>query len=244
MLIIIFLSPPKNLGFIVVVKHLISAKKPTNISPPVPSPLFERMLALPNPMENGRTTEMSTINATNKPIDLNSVWKIKKYRTNAPILDEKCQENEINTNACHLFQMCASNLTLLIMAIDEKVKSKNRIPNDMNTNYNLLNSHHIWSELITVQVAFYGGLFLGAMLGAIALFAMKLISDCVRMSKCGCNGSASNTRSKFSHSLFFFSLFLISLRNRWLSLFFYSSLFFFFVVIVCRKKSESSFIQK
>lgn len=180
-------------------KHHISAKKPSNISP-TPSPIFERMQALTNPMENGRPTEM-TINATETPIDLNSVWKIKKYSANAPILDEECQEKEANTNACHLFKMCASNLTFLIMAIDQKIKSKNRNPNDMNTNCNLLNSHHTWSEFMTVQMAFYGGLFLGAMLGAIALFTLKLISDCVRMSKCGCNGTASNKRSKFLFSI-------------------------------------------
>lgn len=188
-------------GYGIFCKHHISAKKPSDISP-APAPLFERMQALPNPMENGRPMEMSTINATETPSDLNSVWKIKKYSANAPILDEKCQENEVNTNACNLFEMCASNLTFLIMAIDQKIQTKNRNPNDMNTNNNhLLNSHHTWAELITVQVAFYGGLFLGAMLGAIALFTMKLITDCVRMSKCGSNGSESNKRSMFSISI-------------------------------------------
>lgn len=189
-----FSRPKQRNGYF---KHPISAQKSTNISP-TQSPIFERMQALSNPMENGRSTNISTINATQTPIDLNSVWKIRKYSTNAPILDEECQENETNTNACHLFKMCASNLTFLIIAIDQKIKSKHQNPNDMNTNYNLLNSHHTWSEFITVQVAFYGGLFLGAMVGAIALFAMKLISDCVRMSKCGC---ASNKQSKFFLSI-------------------------------------------
>lgn len=158
---------------------------------------FERIQAFPmNAKEN---IPANHFNGTT--IDLGTVWKTKKFFNNVPVLYEKCNEHEVNSSACRLFEMCARNLTTLLMEVDEKLTPKHP---QTKTNYNLLNLHRTWSEFISVQVAFYGGLFLGAMLGAIVLFTLKLISDCVSMSGCQMTTELKDRRRRRKNDCFNF----------------------------------------
>lgn len=110
--------------------------------------------------------------------DLTNVWHTYDQNNhNIPILSEMCRANETTVkHACHLFEICVSNLTMLVEEVEAKLLLKNT---NMRMKYDPGGLHHSWHEFVTVQVAFYGGLFLGTMFGAIMLFTMKLISDCL-----------------------------------------------------------------
>ncbi|XP_055319933.1 uncharacterized protein LOC129577246 isoform X2 [Sitodiplosis mosellana] len=149
------------------------------------SPLkFERMQML---SPNNRTAVSShavaaAAAATNTtPIDLNRVWNTHNHNDhNIPILNERCSANETTAkHACQLFEICVSNLTMLVEEVEVKLQRKS--DNNM-LRYDPVRFHHTWYDFVTVQVAFYGGLFIGTIFGAIMLFTMKLISDCVTMS--------------------------------------------------------------
>lgn len=144
----------------------------------------------------------STPFATHEPendtsVDLDKVWNTNnKNDHNIPILDERCQANETSVaQACHLFETCILNLTMLVDEVEAKLLLKN---GNAKVKYDSVRLHHTWFDLVTVQVAFYGGLFMGAMLGAVLLFILKLISDCVEVSR---SGSARELRRKRSEWL-------------------------------------------
>lgn len=145
----------------------------------IPSVKFERMQMLPST----NSTHDSTVPAINTttPMNLNSIWRIRNQNNrNIPILNEECSVNTTSAeNACHLFEVCISNLTMLIEEVEAKLQHKSE---NMNVNYTSVRLSHTWYEFITVQVAFFGGLFIGTIFGTIMLFTLKLISDCVMIS--------------------------------------------------------------
>lgn len=131
------------------------------------------------PLNN--TTPHSTRTRINGTLidDLTSVWHTYDQNDhNIPILNERCRANETTVgHACHLFEICVSNLTMLVEEVEAKLLLNSAA--NMKEKYELGNLHHTWNEFVTVKVAFYGGLLLGTMVGAIILFTMKLISDCL-----------------------------------------------------------------
>lgn len=143
---------------------------------------FERMQML---VSNDTTSDASHTPAaatttTKTSIDLNRVWNTRiRNDHHIPILNERCGDTNETTvkHACQLFEICISNLTMLIEEVEVKLQRKND-----NMRYDSVRLHHTWYDFVTVQVAFYGGLFIGTIFGAIMLFTMKLISDCVMMS--------------------------------------------------------------
>lgn len=70
---------------------------------------------------------------------------------------------------------------MLIEEVEAKLllKSTGGSGSNMQAGYDTMHLQHSWYEFITIQVAFYGGLLLGTLFGAIILFALKLIADCV-----------------------------------------------------------------
>lgn len=109
--------------------------------------------------------------------DLTSVWHTyDQHSYNIPILNENCHANETTVeNACRLFEICVANFTMLVDEVETKFlhnRANTKLQHDSDR------MHHSWHDFVTVQVAFYGGLFLGTMFGAIILFTLKLISDC------------------------------------------------------------------
>lgn len=140
---------------------------------------FERMQLSPVTGENkSKILSNESIHDMHEPntLNINNYYNNHSYNK-IPVLNKKCMENETNLHACHLFETCSKSLSLLLEEVDHKLLLKH---NNMNTNCNLMNLHN-WSEFVTIQMAFYGGLFLGAMIGAIILFMMKLIYDCIVM---------------------------------------------------------------
>lgn len=129
--------------------------------------------------------------------DLNSVWNTHNENDhNIPILSERCSANETTANhACHLFEMCVSNLSMLVKEVEAKLRLKS---GNTRTRYDSMYVHHSWYEFVTVQVAFYGGLLLGVMFGAIMLFTLKLISDCVMTPATASDRTSARKRSKSS----------------------------------------------
>lgn len=150
--------------------HHFQAKKRTNESAPTK---LERMQALP-------VNDDATPSASSS-VDLNSVWNTHNHNDhNIPILNERCSANETTArHACHLFEVCVSNFTRLVEEVEQKLLLKS---GHIKANYDPVRLHHSWHEFVTIQVAFYGGLFLGTLFGAIMLFTMKMISDCVTTS--------------------------------------------------------------
>lgn len=125
-----------------------------------------------------------TVATNTTPIDLNRVWNTRNHNDhNIPILNEQCNANETTAkHACQLFEICVSNLTMLVEEVEVKLQQKTDNYNNNMMRYDPVRLHHTWFDFVTVQVAFYGGLFIGTIFGAVILFTMKLISDCVLMS--------------------------------------------------------------
>lgn len=138
------------------------------------------------------------------PIDLNSVWNIHNENDhNIPILNERCNANETRIEqACQLFEICIANFTMLIEEVEAKLllKSGSNGMGNMQYGYDAMHLQHSWYEFVSIQVAFYGGLLLGTLLGAIILFILKLISDCVMWSSTEDNSR--RTRRKRSKCVF------------------------------------------
>lgn len=165
------------------------AKKDTKDSTP---PKFERILMLPS---NITTSHPISTSINNTFADLNSVWHTHNENDhNIPILSEQCSANETTAKlACHLFEMCVSNLTMLVEEVEAKLLLKS---GNTRSRYDSMHLHHSWYEFVTVQVAFYGGLLLGIMFGAIMLFTLKLISDCVTTPATDGERTSAKKRSK------------------------------------------------
>lgn len=128
-------------------------------------------------------------------VNLDKVWNThNKNDHNIPILDERCQANETTAmQACRLFETCISNLTMLVDEVEAKLLLKS---GNTKVRYDTVRLHHTWYDLVTVQVAFYGGLFMGTMLGAVLLFVLKLISDCAEMFRSESGRELRRKRSK------------------------------------------------
>ncbi|XP_031637402.1 uncharacterized protein LOC116349897 [Contarinia nasturtii] len=159
----------------------------------VPPLKFERMQMLP--MSNNVTNDsIIPEKTTPPPVNLNSVWKIRNHSNhNLPILNEKCNTNETTVvHACRLFEICVSNLTMLIEEVEVKLHHADE---HMKENGASVKLNPAWYDFVTVQVAFYGGLFTGTIFGTIMLFTLKLISDCVMVSDTD-NGSRRRTRNR------------------------------------------------
>lgn len=146
---------------------------------------FERLQILPT-----NNTQLFPSNENNTIVDLKQVWNTYNENDhNIPILNERCNANETTVvHACQLFEICISNFTMLVEEVEAKLLLKRSSSDvDANNNINLnmrydsMHLHHTWYDFVTVQVAFYGGLFIGTLFGAIILFTIKLISDCVMM---------------------------------------------------------------
>lgn len=164
-----------------------AAKAETNERKPVK---FERMEMMPSnngtPVSSHATGAAAAdgVGTVATPIDLNRVWNTHNHNDhNIPILNEQCSANETTVkHACQLFEICVSNLTMLVEEVEVKLQRKTDSNNNYMMRYDPVRLHHTWYDFVTVQVAFYGGLFIGTIFGAIMLFTMKLISDCVTMS--------------------------------------------------------------
>lgn len=117
--------------------------------------------------------------------DLNDVWHTHNQRI--PILNEQCTSSATQMDACHLFDMCVGNFSLLLKEVDKKLLLTKNFNDNVShrSHINLINFHRNWSEFVTVNVAFYGGLFLGAVFGAIILFMMKITFDYITAPKMG-----------------------------------------------------------
>lgn len=172
---------------------LLSAKNGSNHSTP---PKFERMSVMPS---NVTTSLLGTATTNSTFLDLNTVWNTHSENDhNIPILNERCMANETTVDhACQLFEICVSNLTRLVEEVEEKLQLKSGGGN-MRIRYDPVRLHHSWYEFVSIQVAFYGGIMLGTLFGAIMLFTCKLISDCVTMSG---TDSDQRTRRKRSECL-------------------------------------------
>lgn len=135
---------------------------------------------LPPPLPTDALTNDST------PVDLNTVWNIHNENDhNIPILSERCNANETSIEqACQLFEICITNFTMLIEEVEAKLllKSDSSSSSSNSIGYDTMHLQHSWYEFVSIQVAFYGGLLLGTLFGAIILFILKLISDCVMWS--------------------------------------------------------------
>lgn len=177
-------------------KLSFAAKTETKDSPTMK---FERMQMLAT---NNSTAVLSHITTTATPnttsIDLTRVWNIRHHNDhNIPILNERCSANETTVkHACQLFEICVSNLTMLVEEVEVKLQRKS--DNIMKMQYDPVHLHHTWYDFVTVQVAFYGGLFIGTIFGAIMLFMLKLISDCVMMSDTETEHRVQRKRSELS----------------------------------------------
>lgn len=136
-------------------------------------------------MPSNETASQSTVAPTpaNEFVDIDNVWREHNDTDhNVPILIERCRINETTiVHACHLFDVCVSNLTMLIKEVEAKLILKKNAADAEHRRfaYNPLQLQHSWYEFVSVQVAFYGGLLLGTIFGAVMLFTLKLISDCV-----------------------------------------------------------------
>lgn len=141
---------------------------------------FERMTMMPS---NVTAPLLGNVTTNDTVIDLNNVWKIpSENEHNIPILNERCNANEtMIEHACQLFEICVSNLTRLVDEVEEKLRPKSG-RDETRFRYDPVQMHHSWYEFVSIQVAFYGGLMLGTLFGAVMLFTCKLISDCVTMS--------------------------------------------------------------
>lgn len=126
------------------------------------------------------TTPISKQTPNTTFMDLNQVWKIRNQNHyNISILNEQCNANVTTVeHACYLFEVCTSNLTILLQESQMKFHDRNE---KMNVRYGSARLRK-WDEFITVGMAFYGGLFIGTICGTIMLFILKLISDCVMTS--------------------------------------------------------------
>lgn len=185
----------------------LAAKKGTRIND-VATPKFERIQMMPTNDTSNNTTALpppsspsdaSTNSST--AIDLNSVWNIHNENDhNIPILNERCNANETSVEqACQFFEICIANFTMLIEEVEAKLLLKSESSSSTNSMGNIqygYDAMHSWYEFVSVQVAFYGGLLLGTLLGAIILFVLKLISDCVMWSST--EDSTRRTRRKRS----------------------------------------------
>lgn len=195
-----------------------------------PSPKFERILMMPTNNVNNTTIatpssppplpppttlpppSIDTPTIASTPVDLNSVWNIHNENDhNIPILNERCNANETSIEqACQFFEICIANFTMLIEEVEAKLLLKSGSGSDISSNsmgnmqyggYNTMPFQHSWYEFVSIQVAFYGGLLLGTLLGAIILFILKLISDCVMWSST--EDSSRRIRRKRSKILIF-----------------------------------------
>lgn len=167
--------------------------------------------ALPLPLSSTPSSSSSSPSSStdapthsSAPIDLSSVWHMhNEHDHNIPILNERCNANETSVEqACQFFEICIANFTMLIEEVEAKLLLKSGTgsrPNGMgHMQYGCDTMHlqHSWYEFVSVQVAFYGGLLLGTLLGAVILFVLKLISDCVMWSST--EDSTRRTRRKRS----------------------------------------------
>lgn len=180
----------------------VSAKKLINDSvKSVSAPKFQRMSMIPQnetapALGSSTTTTTTPLTTIDTSIDLSRVWKVhNEHDHNIPILNEYCHsDNTTIDQACQLFQICVSNLTQLVEETEAKLQQKNA--DNIQIPYDPVKFHQTWYEFVTIQVAFYGGLLLGTLFGAIILFILKLISDCVTMSNTETNRRTRRKRSK------------------------------------------------
>lgn len=134
-------------------------------------------------------------------IDLNRVWNVhNEHDHNIPILSERCNANGTGIErACQLFEICIANFTMLIDEVETKLLLQSGAGGGgcrSDIGYDAAHLQHTWYEFVSIQVAFYGGLLLGTLFGAILLFVLKLISDCVLWSST--EDSGRRTRRKRS----------------------------------------------
>lgn len=132
---------------------------------PTPVRMFERMEMMPTssskPAKANQmlvTTEIPAIN------DLTKVWKMKH---NVKILNEICPLNDTD-RACDLFEACVSNLTVILKEIEHKLLRPKHAEYEMTP-------HKAWMQFVTVNIAFYAGLILGAVFGGCFIYISNVI---------------------------------------------------------------------
>lgn len=116
------------------------------------------------PSNLGKTTETPITNASTVVNDLTKIWKMKK---NVKILNEICPLNDTD-RACDLFEACVSNLTMILKEIEYKLLRKTHDEYEMTP-------HQTWMHFVTVNIAFYAGLLLGAFFGGCFVYLLIVI---------------------------------------------------------------------
>lgn len=164
-------------------------------------PKFERMQMLPTiKMHNNDSPRLTSFHH-NQNNDLSNVWHTENKRI--PILNQQCNANLTIVQACRLFEMCVGNFTMLLTEVDEKLLLTKKSSIDMSdAHISLISLNRNWSEFVTINVAFYGGLFLGAMFGAIILFMMKITFDYITTPKSNSNSTQGPSERQYKFSLF------------------------------------------